>query len=803
MNDAELKKRLLAAFRGESTERLRVLSSDFLKLDQGAPEDEAHRLIESSYRELHSLKGAARAVGLGAVERFCQVFESFFSELKNKNLLPPKNVCAAMLGWLDVLEELMSREDESDSSLSNPSFAVALSQMQELTSYGVAVASADFFASPELVGKTGGPYAGGAAVATGSEGGDPCCSTEEVPEDVADETAAAAAQSGLVAHGLEDACRAAGEAVQKNGRSEGLPGNRAALNDSVRISSSFLTGLLLRTEELISSRNSQRARAREVLDLEKIFSGYHTFFQELHEQQQHSADEEELAVYADMGSRLDSFSRRLSQLSSDVQKDQWELSSKVGSLLGDFKNSMLLPFSSMTEMFPRVVRTLAAEHGKQCELNVSGESVRIDRRILEMLHDPLMHMVRNSVDHGIEPPAERAAAGKATMGHISFSITQTDRDVVKIVYADDGRGVDCDKLRARSVVQGLFSEEEAGRMDRRSILDLVFVSGISTSDIITDISGRGLGMAIVRDKIESLGGSVVVASPDGRGFRLVMNIPVALTSFRGIVVESGGSVFVVPKAGVRKVLLARQDDIATAGGRETIVYSGRPIPLVSLTDILELSSADTEKKSFPVLIMGKGRKTVGISMEDLLGEQDVMAKSMGPMLKRVRNVSGISMLGSGRLAPILHGPDMVRTALGISSGHRRQAFTHLIGVRERKTVLVAEDSITSRMLLKNVLEAAGYNVHTAVDGRDALNMIRQELPDILVSDVEMPHMDGFTLTASVRKMAQGGRLPIVLVTSLGSQEDRERGVEAGADAYIIKSSFDQGTLLDVIGRLIG
>ncbi|GKT30276.1 response regulator, partial [Aduncisulcus paluster] len=199
---------------------------------------------------------------------------------------------------------------------------------------------------------------------------------------------------------------------------------------------------------------------------------------------------------------------------------------------------MLLPFSSLLDVFPRMVRTLGMEQGKECRMESSGENVRIDRRILEMLHDPLMHMMRNSIDHGIENSEDRKAAGKDP-----------------IVYGDDGRGIDLERLKAVAVSQGLILAEDVKKMDRRAALDLVFVSGMSTSEIITDISGRGLGMAIVRDKVESLGGSVVLASPAGKGFRVILNIPVALTSFRGIVVGAGGKNFVFPKSGVRKVML--------------------------------------------------------------------------------------------------------------------------------------------------------------------------------------------------------------------------------------------------------
>ena len=765
MIDGDLKQRLLAAFRGESSDRMRVLSADFLRLEKGCGKEDLSTVIESSYRELHSLKGAARAVGLGMVEEFCQAFESFFSVLKKDGLAPSGRICSAMLGWLDLLEDMLREEDDSLDGKATPQVQLAIARMKELAE------------SPQLIEAEGNFLESDKKTSVDKK--DFEVPAEEVRADVGSGT----------------------EAVEQPKQDSAA--NHTSMGDTVRISSSFLTGLLLQTEELISSRNSQRNRVQEISEMDTLLREFKMFFNDAQEKRIDSFSEEEMKRNAFMDKKLDDLSRRFNALTISARRAERDLTSKIDSLLGDFKNSMLLPFSSLLDVFPRMVRTLSMEQGKECRMESSGENVRIDRRILEMLHDPLMHMMRNSIDHGIESRNARIAAGKDPVGRIFFSITQTDRDVVKIVYGDDGRGIDLDRLKAVAVSRGILSVDDAEKMDRRAALELVFVSGMSTSEIITDISGRGLGMAIVRDKVESLGGSVVLASPAGKGFRVILNIPVALTSFRGIIVGAGGKCFVVPKSGVRKVMLVRQDDIVNTGGKETVFVFGRPHPLVSLADILELGSQNNQSQAFPVLIVGKGSKAVAVSVDELSGEQDVMAKSMGPLLKRVRNVSGFSMLGSGELVPILHTPDMARTAMGMHVAGRVRAVVHKQGIQERKTVLVAEDSITSRMLLKNVLEAAGYKVVTAVNGLDALQKIESSLPDVLVSDVEMPQMDGFTLTAKVRKMNNSSSLPVILVTSLGSAEDRERGVDAGADAYIIKSNFDQGNLLEVIRRLAG
>lgn len=767
MINGDLKQRLLAAFRGESADRMRVLSADFLRLEKGCGKEDLAMVIESSYRELHSLKGAARAVGLGVVEEFCQAFESFFAVLKQLQLVPSAKTCSMMLGWLDLMEDMLCEEDDSVEARISPQVHLAISRMKEMVE------------SPQLIESGVG-----------------------VPDD---KNIQPKKENFETVVNFEDSTekKDPAQCVSDDEAKHDSGSNPASMGDTVRVSSSFLTGLLLQTEELISSRNAQQSRVQEISELKKMLVDFSAFFHDLNDKRVASFSADESKQILLMGKKLDDFSRKFGTLFGLARKAERDLTFKVDSLLGDFKDSMLLPFSTLLDVFPRMVRTLSMEQGKECRMESSGENVRIDRRILEMLHDPLMHMIRNSIDHGIGNRESRVAKGKKPIGKIFFSITQSDRDVVKIVYGDDGCGLDVERLKAVAVSRDVISAEEAEKMDRRSVLELVFISGMSTSEIITDISGRGLGMAIVRDKVESLGGSIVVASPEGKGFRVILNIPVALTSFRGIVVESGGKAFVLPKSGVRKVMLVRQDDIDTFGGKETVFVFGRPLPLVSLADILELESKDKQVSAFPVLIVGKGRKTVAISIDGLSGEQDVMAKSMGPLLKRVRNVSGFSMLGSGDLAPILHTPDMARTALGLHFEGRVRSVVHRQGVVERKNVLVAEDSITSRMLLKNVLAAAGYNVVTAVNGLDALQKIESSVPDVLVSDVEMPQMDGFTLTSKVREMDSCSSLPVILVTSLGSAEDRERGVDAGADAYIIKSSFDQGNLLEVIKRLAG
>ncbi|MGB7543617.1 MAG: response regulator, partial [Burkholderiales bacterium] len=329
----------------------------------------------------------------------------------------------------------------------------------------------------------------------------------------------------------------------------------------------------------------------------------------------------------------------------------------------------------------------------------------------------------------------------------------------------------------------------------------VFQSGVSTSPIITDVSGRGLGLAIVREKVERLGGSVAIESRPGAGTRLRIALPLTLATFRGVIVRAGERLFVIPAASFERVVRVAKEDIRTVENRETIPLGGRAVSLVGLGDLLELPrKAGEAADSVQAVVLGLGAARIAFRVEQVLGEQEVLVKTLGPQLARVRNVAGASVLGTGQVVPVLNVPDLMHSAV-------KRATVPIAPVAEsagaqQRSILVVEDSITSRALLKNILESVGYRVTTAVDGIDAYTALKTATFDLVVSDVEMPRMDGFDLTAKVRADKQLAELPVVLVTALGSPEHRERGIDVGANAYIVKSSFDQSNLLEIVRRLI-
>ena len=475
----------------------------------------------------------------------------------------------------------------------------------------------------------------------------------------------------------------------------------------------------------------------------------------------------------------------------------------VDHLLDDAKRLLMLPFSTLLAVLPKLVRDLARDQGKLVRLEIRGGEVEIDKRILEELKDPLIHLVRNSIDHGMEKSAERSARGKPPEGLLTVTISQVDGNKVQLVLADDGCGIDAGRVREAAVRHGALSAERAGQLDDRESLSLIFLSGVSTSRLLTEVSGRGLGMAIVREKVERLGGQISVQTRVGHGTSFRLLLPLTMATFRGLVVRAGDQSFIIPIAQVERVVRMRADSIKHAAGQPLIALDGAALSLVWLEHVLQLpvKPTKTPPDTVTAVVLGSGDQRIAYAVTEVMQEQEVLIKGLGPPLSRVRNVAGAAVLGSGKPVLILNPADLLASAVQAPAAAVAAAETETPEGREKK-VLVAEDSITARMLLKNILESAGYHVTAVVDGTDAWTTLKTEPFDLLVSDIQMPRMNGFDLTARIRGDRKLADLPVVLVTALASREDRERGIDVGANAYIVKSSFDQSNLLEVVRRWV-
>ena len=581
------------------------------------------------------------------------------------------------------------------------------------------------------------------------------------------------------------------------------PGPSPAQTATIRISVEKLDALLLQVEEMLLVK---LGTAQRVLELRQVRKAFDLWKKEQAKRLYKTRSRQEVKGEVRGKDDIDSFSvpfeTALTRVLKAAEIDQRSFSVMVDTLLADMKKTLMLPFLSLLEVFPGLVRNLSREAGKETELIIHGEQIEIDRRILEEIKDPLIHLVRNCIDHGIEMPEERLKRKKAPRGEIRIIVSSRD-GMIEIAVSDDGAGIDTSKVKTVAEKSGFLSQEEAGRLSDSESLLLAFRSGVTTSPIVTDLSGRGLGLAIVKEKVEKLNGRIEIESQPGAGTTLRMTLPLTLATFRGVVVKVNEHPFVLPSANIRRVARVKKEEIRTIETRESLTLDGRAMSLVRLGEVLDVKAGDNRSEadtSFEqVVVLGSDELQMAFLVDEILHEQEVLVKPLGRQLLRARNFSGATILGSGKVVPILNVSDLMKSAVKVSPTH---AGTPVEELKKRISVLVAEDSITARTLLRTILESAGYYVKTAVDGIDAFMFLKSEEFDLLVSDVDMPRMNGFELTAKIRADKKLSELPVVLVTALESGEDKKRGIDVGANAYIVKSSFDQSNLLKVVKRLI-
>jgi two-component system chemotaxis sensor kinase CheA len=501
--------------------------------------------------------------------------------------------------------------------------------------------------------------------------------------------------------------------------------------------------------------------------------------------------------------QLRAFNVQSNTLYRQLSNDTMRLSLVIDELQEEIKRVRMLPLHTITAAFGRMVRDLAREQNKRISLTIRGGEIELDKRVLEQIKDPLIHLLRNAVDHGLETLEERRQVGKPGEGRITLSASQHGNNVV-ITVGDNGNGLDLSAIRQAAVRRGILSRSEAERLSDEEAKTLVFNSGLSTSEIITDISGRGVGLDVVRQNIEELHGTLDVSFEPGQGTTFTMTLPLTLASSRGLLVKVGEQVFALPHSTVERMLHIKRDDVARVEGQEAITYQGKPVALAWLADLLELPSGSLQTDHLTVVIVGVAEKRLGLIVDELVGEQEIVMKSLGKQLARVGGVAGATVLGSGQVILVLHTADLVKLAARTRSRTRTLAEDgHYTKQTKRKTILVVDDSITTRTLEKNILEAAGYRVKLATDGQEALGTLASDgLPNLIISDINMPRLDGFGLAGRVKQDKRYTDIPVILVTSLDSPADKARGIEAGADAYIVKSSFDQGNLLETIEQLV-
>lgn len=750
-DDEAFLKRLLATFRLEAQEHLGTMSDLALRLEQGLPPDGARAAVEALFREAHSLKGAARSVNLADIESVCQSLERVLSACKRGELSASPALFDTLHAALDGLNHLLAQHMDGQPGSASGVGPALSRRLLALLSPPAAGAQPPVAMPPAPL----------PAIQAAEVQGAPAADTVRIATAKLDVLMTQAEELQAVkfaqAH-LADELRAAGDALAEWRRQWD---KRARASRQLRRARGASPG-----DALPRSRRQ----------LARLLEGF---------------DGDALALKA--------LADRLAQLDRMAAQQRRVLSGRVDRLLDDMKQALMLPVSTLLSPLPRLVRDLAHDSGKEVELVVHGATLDIDRRILEQMKTPLLHLVRNAVDHGIEPPAQRLQAGKPARGRIGIDVSPREGNRIEIVLADDGAGVAFDKVRAKAEKMGLATPQALAAMRPPELAGLLFESGLSTSAMLTDLSGHGIGLAIVREKVEGLGGSIAAELPGtGKGMAFRIVLPTTLATFRGVLVRLGERVFVLPSRHVERVArIAHAAVRATAQGA-AVELEGAQVPLASLAAVLELPApASGGGSHLQLVVLAGGDRQVAFSVDEVIADEEVLVKPLVSPLRRVRHIAGATVLGAGRVVPLLNVADLIKTAL---HGPATPASTP--GDDEAASLLVAEDSVTTRTALQAMLEAAGFRVTTAADGMEALAQLQRDDFDLLVSDVEMPRLDGFGLTAQLRRDHRLAALPVILITALDSSEDRRRGSEVGANAYIVKSGFDRRRLVDTIRSLL-
>lgn len=813
LSDHEFLLQLRTTFALEAKEYLQTIDRGLVDMEQEEDPVRRKQVIEEVFRAAHSMKGAAHTVDLGGIGTVCHALESILLAIKNETLVLQAQDFDTLQRTVNEISAMLGAPDAEAQTPDQ----VLLAALDEIISHGSGAPTSRAF-SPKRpnISRPGRAYP--------AADQSPPASSDQAPTSAGDagpaaDTATANAPDAPSppvhsAPSLSDQPEAAACVEAPAPESSIDPGAK-----TIRISADKLDSILLRAEELVSIKLALEQRNLELAEILNLFDPWKRQWQQFQDranrligQLEQSApgfrDKDMQAVFQGWDwnqSQLIQLGDRLEAMHGALTAQTHGAGQLITDLQETAKSVLMLPAATLLAALPRTVRNIARSQGKEAVITSSGTDIEVDKRILERIKDPLIHLVRNCLDHGLETPDHRRNKGKPAAGTINIAFSQVRGNLLRILVSDDGAGMDVRQVRESALKRGLVTPEEAATMDQETTLKLILRSGVSTSKIITDISGRGLGMAIVLEAVENLGGEIHIQTEPDRGTVFRIDLPIFMAGFRGLLVREYDQVFAIPTAHVATTLRVRQDAVYTLEGRDTIVVQHSPLPLLRLGRILEMDPPH-EETSAPahlfLVVLQAGDRQIACAVDAVLNEQEILIKSLGPQLVRVRNVSGAAVLGSGRVVAVLNVNDVLRSAIqatGQSSfaSHRRPEAP------ARRKILVAEDSITSRTLLKNILTAAGYEVQVAVDGAAAWEILQQNPFDVVISDVEMPHMNGFDLTAKIRSVKRTAHIPVILVTSLESRQDKERGIDVGADAYVVKSSFDQSNLLEILHRLVG
>jgi len=560
-------------------------------------------------------------------------------------------------------------------------------------------------------------------------------------------------------------------------------------SDSIRLSLDKIDGIIKSIASLQSLEIYVKSISQESAELKNMISEY-TKIVKSNKNQDH--------VQLSSLGKLEKFSERLN---TSLVNFSIDAGNNIRSAYDSVISLRTLPLSTIFENYPRYVYELSQELGKKIQFTIEGKENEIDKNIIENLSEVIMHMVRNAADHGIEAPQERIACGKDENGKLSI-VCSRESGSMKIVISDDGRGIDHERIRRKVIKEGLVSEDAAGSISKEELTNFIFQSGFSTSGGISNISGRGVGMDVVRETVDSMKGSIVVESVYGKGTTFTIMVPLSIAALTGFPVECGAMKFIIPVNFVDTILLLDSQDIITVVDRPEIKYNGRIIKLYYLSHILDIN-AETENKSESifVVIIKSLDDIAAIAVDNIESTISVILKKMPSFMEYYSIFSGIVLNKDYEMVAVLHIPTVIKMAKHIKTiDLKKRSVEHK---KLRKSILVVDDSKPTREIESDILSSEGYIVDAACDGYQALMSVKTKHYDLICTDLVMPAMDGFMLLENIKKNEEFSGIPVIVISSRADEDDQKRAFELGASRYIIKNSFNNHNLIEAVKELIG
>ncbi|WP_309891432.1 response regulator [Archangium sp.] len=837
--DPRVLRSLWPIFAAETREQLQNIGTAVLGLEQGSPEQVSEQLTALK-REVHSLKGSAASLGLSDIEQLVHAVEDGLARA-SPGQPPPKGLVECTLRSLSAIESALNRGDAGDLPTieglgpllnalgrgvvpppveAQPRVVPAQFRRDGLQTLEKLETALGRLCSPvlddrqgvvwEAVGlaellKAAAQTAGVSAVETLASSVRASFARME-EQGVGASVAASDVTDSLVqlrvaleAIAEEAPAEPAAAPVEPvvTARSAAAGRRQADMDRAVRISVRTLDSLALQVEQLAAGRAQQLRRAEA--------------HRELMEQTNHALLQLERAAQqlalSGGGGALESLrsgvgmvrgvQKRLVQLSKDVHREGEQLAMVAQVVRDDLRDLRMVPASQMLEPLKRTVRELCARLGKDVDLQLAGGDVRIDRRIVDELKDPLQHLVRNALDHGIEAASERLAAGKSARGQLTVRVEPRGTRLA-VVVEDDGGGLSPENVRAVAVRRGLLTEAEAAKLTEMQAARLVFEPGFSTREQVTETSGRGVGLDVVQSTATRLQGAVDLSFEKGRGTRFTIDLPLILAGALGLLVRAGTAVVAIPSDSVERVLRLAPSEVGTVAGHVVAYVEGEHLSFHTLSEAIglpRLPLALESGKPQTAMVLSLGGVRAVFAMDGVVGQQEIVVRSLGKHLQGVAHLAGAAVLDDGSVVPVLNAPELLRVA---ATPVVLRAATEV----RRQHILVCDDALTTRFAMKALLEIAGYSVVTAGDGEEALSILERTPCQLVVSDWQMPRLDGIGLTRRIRAHPKLSRTPIILCTSLDSPQERAAGLEAGADGYLVKREVERGKLLDLVRQLL-